>query len=170
MQKRKIISHLAKNREDIVSLVQHRGKNLNFNKKIPSELFELFNQEVVEKIKGYIMMPIPPAHKIAKLTTKRLHQSMSYQKQTLNIFIKRLDNKIWLAKNYPKITKAIVSAIYLAYFHENSHVIREKNPTGSIICLDELKLPKGIIVNVLEERVELDELLAYDYVNILVEF
>jgi Transcriptional antiterminator len=49
-KRRKIISRLAKNREDIVSLVQHRGKNLNFNEKISSELFELFNQEVVEKI------------------------------------------------------------------------------------------------------------------------
>jgi Alpha-mannosidase len=150
---------------------------------------------------GHIMMPTPLAqelgenvftfgihieneqfneHKIAKLTTKRLHQSMSYQKQTLNVFIKRLDNKIWPAKNYPKVakafsavelsTKAIVSAIYPAYFHENAYVIRVKNPTGAIIGFDELELPKGIIVNALEEQVELGELPAYDYVNILVEF
>ncbi|MDO2192208.1 hypothetical protein Q2442_25680, partial [Escherichia coli] len=65
--------------------------------------------------------------------------SLSYQKQKLNVFIHRIDNKIWPLQNELDVLRKfslielyedlIVSSFYSSYFHEQGFVLRLANPT-----------------------------------------
>ncbi|MGY3766122.1 glycoside hydrolase family 38 N-terminal domain-containing protein [Vagococcus vulneris] len=149
---------------------------------------------------GHVMMPTPLAQelgehqysfaiqvgkgrldqfKVAKTTQKRLSQSVSYQKQSLNLFINRLDNKIWPLQHSKRVPTelsllelpkdVIVSAIYPAYSEENSYVIRLANPTKETVELTDRVTLKGKIVNALEEDVgQVNNIKPFDYVSLLI--
>ncbi|HAR1092203.1 TPA: alpha-mannosidase, partial [Enterococcus faecium] len=103
--------------------------------------------------------------KVAKQAEKRLEQSISYQKQKLNVFIHRLDNKIWPLQNELDVPRKfslielpedlIVSSIYPSYFHEQGFVLRLANPTEQEKIVPEAILSLGTVVNALENKQEL---------------
>lgn len=150
---------------------------------------------------GHIMMPTPLAqeigerkftfaveivegtldqHAIAKTAIARLTPSISYQKQELNKFINRLDNKIWPLQ-YPAKPQAtfslleitdqmLVSAIYPAYSEVGSYVVRLANPTDEPMKLPEELLQKGRVVNALEQEITMQsEIAPFDYVTLLIK-
>ncbi|OIK85199.1 alpha-mannosidase [Oenococcus oeni] len=110
---------------------------------------------------GHVMIPTPLAEELGKnkfdfafelkaesfnmtrtnqLTQKWLDPSISYQKQSLNLFINRLDNKIWETEENPVIPKELsllkldpklnVSAIYPAYSDGKTYLVRIQNMTN----------------------------------------
>lgn len=148
---------------------------------------------------GHIMMPTPLAQdlgkiefnfgfivetndleeqKIAKIAYDRLHQNISYQKQTLNKFINRLDNKIWATDNCEKLEKEfsllkvdnelIISSIYPSYFSDGKYIVRISNPTKDIIELNNKLSKEFIVVNGIEQKMESQELIIepYDYISL----
>lgn len=148
---------------------------------------------------GHIMMPTPLAqeigehqytfairvtadklnqYEVAKIAQERMTQSISYQKQFLNVFIHRLDNKIWplqYSKKMPveqsvlKISSEfLVSAIYPSYTKDDKYVLRLANPTNRTVNLSKEILDLGKVVNAIEEDVSLDRIAPYDYVSILI--
>ncbi|BAQ57180.1 glycoside hydrolase family 38 C-terminal domain-containing protein [Lactobacillus acetotolerans] len=98
------------------------------------------------------------------LTNNWLRQSVSYQLQTLNVFINRLDNKIWdtnINHSIPKEDSILdlpaninVSALYPSYDDTNSYIIRIQNMTDHEIKLPKKLYENGEIVNALEEKVK----------------
>ncbi|HCC1556047.1 TPA: alpha-mannosidase [Enterococcus faecium] len=116
--------------------------------------------------------------KVAKQAEKRLEQSISYQKQKLNVFIHRLDNKIWPLQNELDVPRKfslielpedlIVSSIYPSYFHEQGFVLRLANPTEQEKIVPEAILSLGTVVNALENKQELTTIPPYDYLSILI--
>lgn len=150
---------------------------------------------------GHIMMPTPLAQElgkhsftfavqlqtgnldqmeIAKIAHKRLTPAISYQKQELNKFINRLDNKIWPLQ-YPAKLKTefsllelpeslLLSAIYPAYSDDEAYIVRFANPTDKPVKLPETVLKKGKLVNALEKEITLvTEIAPFDYVSMLID-
>lgn len=148
---------------------------------------------------GHVMMPTPLAqetgkHHIAfeialknefdeyetyKHSLERLSQSISYQRQILNKFINRIDNKVWpFQKEKNKLKrqfslfklpeKLIVSAIYPSYFEENKMVIRLSNPSSKLLDLKDMHLENFEVVNAIEEVQDISELKIhpYDYLTL----
>ncbi|GAQ01101.1 glycosyl hydrolase family 38 protein [Companilactobacillus farciminis] len=147
---------------------------------------------------GHIMMPTPLAEElglnefefaidyssepfsestIGHLTYKWLSQSISYQKQQLNLFIHRLDNKIWDTDDNPTIpmkysmmdigNEYIVSAIYASYDDSDSYIVRLSNPTSKKISIDLHQFKDGQIVDALENPIENHEFIdPYDLTSI----
>ncbi|MDN6640511.1 MAG: alpha-mannosidase [Tetragenococcus sp.] len=150
---------------------------------------------------GHIMMPTPLAQEtgkreftfalqikegaldykaIAQMANKRLTPSISYQRQTLNLFINRLDNKIWpqenqlsLGKEYSAFqleTELVVSAVYPSYTKSNAFVLRLANPTENKAKLPSEFMQEHKMINAVEEEVEREEIIyPFDYVSYLVE-
>lgn len=100
--------------------------------------------------------------------TERLHKwlapSISYQIQKYNLFVNRLDNKIWdieFPSNLPSISNeesyldlnvpCEVSALYPAYTVKNALVLRLSNMTDKVIDVSDLKDQGYILTNALEE-------------------
>ncbi|MBS7576708.1 MULTISPECIES: alpha-mannosidase [unclassified Enterococcus] len=116
--------------------------------------------------------------KVAQQAENRLQQSISYQKQSLNVFINRLDNKIWPLQEKLTIPEEfsllelpenlIISAIYPSYFHDTGFVIRFANPTGKEQLMPEAVLKLGTVVNAVEEVQNQISILPYDYLSILI--
>lgn len=147
---------------------------------------------------GHIMMPTPLAQEIgtnefsfairmdsgdfkesktAHISQDWVTPSVTYQSQVLNVFINRLDNKIWPLKNPEKPERyssrlnvpedLLVSAAYPAYRDEDSFIIRLANPTASKISIDSSLLNQAEIVNALEEPMEkTNSILPYDYITL----
>ncbi|WP_242596423.1 hypothetical protein [Enterococcus ureasiticus] len=147
---------------------------------------------------GHIMMPTPLAQelgenewtfafkistgtfdemKTAKYAYERLTPSISYQKQALNVFINRLDNKIWpleekidLEKEFSMLglpRELLVSAIYPSYRKKDAFVVRLANPTKKSVTIDKKILTDVKIVNALEEEiVYTEEIQPYDYITL----
>ncbi|MFT9214217.1 alpha-mannosidase [Liquorilactobacillus ghanensis] len=104
-------------------------------------------------------------NELAKEIDKWLTPSISYQKQSLNLFINRLDNKIWdveFRDELPRLNTSqgflnldlpvVVSAIYPAYTIKNAYVIRLANFSNQkIIDVSELKSQGYQVANALEE-------------------
>lgn len=116
-------------------------------------------------------------NRISHLTNQWLSQSVSYQKQKLNLFIHRLDNKIWDTDDNPTIPreyslmeldeKYLVSAIYPSYDDGNSYIIRLANPTNEKIVIDLKKFNNGQVVDALENPIENHEYIdPYDLISI----
>ncbi|MFT4244916.1 MAG: glycoside hydrolase family 38 C-terminal domain-containing protein [Micrococcaceae bacterium] len=150
---------------------------------------------------GHIMMPTPLAQEIgkheytfafravdkslnqqlvAKTAYTRLTPSISYQRQMLNVFINRLDNKIWPLQNKLSVpeeisllniaTDALVSAIYPVYFHKNHLVLRLANPTDNLIKVPKELIKRGLIVDALEnEKPKISEIPPFDYISVLID-
>lgn len=135
---------------------------------------------------GHVMMETPLAEEIGEnkfvfalafkedafseqQVSQQIHRwlspSVSYQLQKLNLFINRLDNKIWEAEYKPTlpatcsvidIGSLLVSAVYPAYSDDDKFVVRIQNPTDEEIKIPKTLLKRGVVVNALEEPVEFD--------------
>lgn len=116
--------------------------------------------------------------KVAKLSESRLDQSISYQKQNLNVFIQRIDNKIWPLQNELTIPtefslvefpeELLVSAIYPSYFNEGYYVVRFANPTAKEVILPKEILEMGDVVNAIERKQASTTIQPYDYLSLLI--
>ncbi|WP_125762453.1 alpha-mannosidase [Companilactobacillus hulinensis] len=147
---------------------------------------------------GHIMMPTPLAQELGenvfkfafkfeneafseskaiKETRSWLTPSISYQTQKLNMFIHRLDNKIWETENNPKLDDTIslldlddnldVSAIYRAYSDTNSYIVRIQNPTSERINLSKELIDKSSTVDALENPIsDVDSIDPYNMVTL----
>ena len=147
---------------------------------------------------GHIMMPTPLAQETginefsfglyapsnAELAENRLTKvisdwyapSVSYQMQKYNLFVNRLDNKLWDIEFSPKLTKieqteswlnikqnVEVSALYPAYTIKNNLILRLSNPTAEVVDVSYLKDAGFTVVNGLEEIIDQDYQIApYD--------
>jgi len=150
---------------------------------------------------GHIMMPTPLAQEvgereftfalkiadgspdykeITQTIDRRLTPSISYQKQILNLFIHRLDNKIWSQENQLTLQKEYsafqletdlsVSAIYPSYTKPDAFVLRLANPTENKIELPSEFMQEHKMVNAVEEAVERKNIIPpFDYASYLVE-
>ena len=149
---------------------------------------------------GHIMMPTPLAQEVgehvvsfgisvdagdvdeyavAQATRARRSPSVSYQKQQLNLFIHRLDNKIWPAQFPPALAREfsalkipgdlLVAALGPSLTHADALTVRLANPSGSAVPLPEGFLPGSVAVNAVEDEVaRLDAVPAYGYATFLV--
>ena len=152
---------------------------------------------------GHIMMPTPLAQETginefsfglyapsnAELAENRLTKvisdwyapSVSYQMQKYNLFVNRLDNKLWDIEFSPKLTKieqteswlnikqnVEVSALYPAYTIKNNLVLRLSNPTAEAVDVSYLKDAGFTVVNGLEEIIDQDYQIApYDMLTLI---
>lgn len=151
---------------------------------------------------GHIMMPTPLAEEkglnefkfamkfentsfsedsVSRLTFNWLNQSISYQMQKLNLFINRLDNKIWETDDDPQIPaeysllslndKYLVSAVYPSYSDSKSFIIRLQNPTKNEIKIAKDDFKDDQIVNALEEPLNnVNSIKPYDLISIKCKF
>lgn len=152
---------------------------------------------------GHIMMPTPLAQETginefsfglyapsnAELAENRLTKvisdwyapSVSYQMQKYNLFVNRLDNKLWDIEFSPKLTKieqteswlnikqnVEVSALYPAYTIKNNLILRLSNPTAEVVDVSYLKDAGFTVVNGLEEIIDQDYQIApYDMLTLI---
>ncbi|ARK35405.1 alpha-mannosidase [Lactiplantibacillus plantarum] len=123
-------------------------------------------------------------NKLAIIAEKWLAPDVSYQLQKLNLFVNRLDNKIWDVEfddSLPTISECesflkldphvTISALYPAYTVPNSFVIRLANESGVVADLTPLLKQHFIQVNALEEAQPCSEQLViqpYDMVTLLI--
>lgn len=151
---------------------------------------------------GHVMMPTPLAEeqglnefdfafefKDQKFDQERnnrlihlwLDQSVSYQSQQLNLFINRLDNKIWTTEDQPIIPDSLsilelsrkvnVAALYPSYSDERSLIIRIQNITDSKLNIPSELMSQGSIVDALEKPLENDGSIgAYDLISIKIPY
>lgn len=147
---------------------------------------------------GHIMMPTPMAQELGKnhfsfairvskglfnesetaeISHSRLSPSLSYQLQSLNYFIHRLDNKIWLTKTAIHTNpdesllhvpnELLVSAVYPSYKDDQAFIVRLANPTVNEVSIDSSLLKQSTIVNAIEEPLtETSVILPYNYVSL----
>ncbi|MBM6953216.1 alpha-mannosidase [Enorma phocaeensis] len=112
--------------------------------------------------------------RVAKLAEERLVPTVSYQRQNLNLFINRLDNKIW-PQQFPVERPrelslldlgedCIVSAIMPSLYDKRSFVVRLVNPTAKEATVPAYLLEHAERVNALEDAVEAGETIeAYGF-------
>lgn len=104
---------------------------------------------------------------IAASVYKWLSPSISYQMQKYNLFVNRLDNKIWdieFPENLPKIANqqswlnldlpCEVSAIYPAYSIKDHYVLRLSNMSDKEVSVESLRKLGYIQTNALEDTVK----------------
>lgn len=152
---------------------------------------------------GHIMMPTPMAQEqglneftfglyatssqpvteesLSKQLTKWYSPSVSYQLQKYNLFVNRLDNKLWdieFAPDLPKLARTQswlnlkpdleVAALYPAYTVKDNLVLRLSNLTGETQDASYLKDEGFIVVNGLEETIAQDYQVApYDLITLI---
>lgn len=148
---------------------------------------------------GHVMMPTPLAQEIGEhcvifgieefvgafdeqLVATRAHDRLSpnlaYQKQRLNLFIRRLDNKIWPAQDIEAIPSdlsvldvprgLIVSALAPSRTIPHAYIVRLANPSEKSVEIPEALLRSARCVNALEEPIEKQMFIApYDYLTLL---
>ncbi|MDK9850655.1 alpha-mannosidase, partial [Staphylococcus equorum] len=113
----------------------------------------------------------------AEISHSRLSPSLSYQLQSLNYFIHRLDNKIWLTKTAIHTNpdesllhvpnELLVSAVYPSYKDDQAFIVRLANPTVNEVSIDSSLLKQSTIVNAIEEPLtETSVILPYNYVSL----
>jgi alpha-mannosidase len=114
---------------------------------------------------GILSEKVSDPNNLAKKADRWFSPSISYQKQNLNLFVNRLDNKIWDIEfdEHLNELKTIfsglsidlpvsVSAIYPAYTVKNAYVIRLSNfSENSAVNVRELKAQGYQVANALEE-------------------
>lgn len=104
---------------------------------------------------------------IARSVNEWLSPSVSYQMQKYNLFVNRLDNKIWdieFPDNLPEITDqeswlnldlpCEVSAIYPAYSVKDHYVLRLSNMSDKEVAVDQLRDQGYIQTNALEDTTD----------------
>ncbi|SYW03794.1 conserved protein of unknown function [Oenococcus oeni] len=117
---------------------------------------------------------------VAKIQEKINFQAMSYQIQSKNLFLNRLDNKLQddlvpiagLPTQFNLIdlpNGLFVSACYPSYFGNNATILRLFNPSKLAVAF---KLPSGAqAVNALEDSREYHGIIAaYDLLSIKIQF
>lgn len=112
-----------------------------------------------------------------------LAPSVSYQIQNYNLFVNRLDNKIWdieFPENLPKLSRIAsyldlqlnpnleVSALYPSYTIDRGYVLRLANETDQTIDISALESAGYILANALEEKIAgAYEVGPYDMVSLI---
>lgn len=155
---------------------------------------------------GHIMMPTPMAQEkginefrfgiyatcsqpitedqLMHQLTKWYSPSVSYQMQKYNLFVNRLDNKLWdieFAPNLPRLKRneswlnlkqdVEVAALYPAYTNKKSFVLRLANLTGNTKDVSYLKNDNFIVVNGLEETIQQNyQISPYDMITLIRQF
>ncbi|MCV3327782.1 alpha-mannosidase [Pediococcus ethanolidurans] len=115
-------------------------------------------------------------HETSMLMHRWLSPSISYQMQKLNLFINRLDNKIWPTEDNPiipdsfsllEIQDLLVAAVYPSYLDADAYIVRIQNPTKQVVKIPEDLLGKADVVNALEEPVQSDGTIGkYDMITL----
>lgn len=148
---------------------------------------------------GHVMIPTPKAEllnqtfnyhfdilistkcteqQVAEVQEELLFRPISYQRQNLNLFLNRLDNKLQDSlvsptemplqfSAYSELFAGTISACYPAYFTKNAFVIRVQNTTvHEVIC----PIKNGQrVVNAIEEPIQYNgKIPAYDAITILI--
>lgn len=152
---------------------------------------------------GHIMMPTPMAQEkginefsfgiyatssqpvtedlLMRQLIKWYSPSVSYQMQQYNLFVNRLDNKLWdieFAPNLPQLKRneswlnlepdVEVAALYPAYTNKKSFILRLANLTGNIKEVSYLKNDGFIVVNGLEESIpQIYRIDPYDMITLI---
>ncbi len=117
---------------------------------------------------------------IAQAAHARLAPSVSYQRQTLNLFIRRLDNKIWPAQrplDLPLSFSAfdipeglLVSCVMPSLTRKDYALVRFENPSSNDVPIQrEGILAQAIQTDALEDELPSTECIpAYGFVSMLV--
>ncbi|WEV37645.1 alpha-mannosidase [Lactobacillus sp. ESL0677] len=152
---------------------------------------------------GHIMMPTPMAQelgenefnfgiyapskkdtseeRLTEIIRKWYSTAVSYQKQEYNLFVNRLDNKLWdieFDKNLSKLKlneswlnikdNLEVSALYASYTAKDNLVLRLSNLTNQTVDVSYLKEQGFRVVNGLEEAIKQDfSVPPYDMLTIM---
>ncbi|MBO0451503.1 glycoside hydrolase family 38 C-terminal domain-containing protein [Candidatus Enterococcus murrayae] len=157
--------------------------------------------------KGHIMMETPLAQQLGQdirfdfdlridasvLPVEKLHHwknqllqpSVSYQKQALNYFVQRIDNKIQTfetklslqEKEYSLLdfgeTELFISSLHRSYYDSSAFIVRFENPTANEIQLPVRELfigNKVLRINAVEEPLEYTEIVdPYSVVTFLIK-
>lgn len=121
-------------------------------------------------------------NQVANDAEKYLAPSISYQNQRYNLFVNRLDNKIWdveFPDNLQAITNEesflnvdtnglVVSALYPAYTVQEAYILRLSNQSFKSVDVSTLKDEGYMVVNALEETIEQNYTVQpYDMVTLL---
>ena len=149
---------------------------------------------------GHVMMPTPLAEElgkheatfeiigaasvldeeeIAKATLARQVPSVSYQRQDLNLFIHRLDNKIWRQQVPPMLKSSfsalelphdlMVSALTPSLTRKDALVVRFMNPTSNVVAFEPDFLSNAQAVNAIEDPVKTrDTVPPYGFASFLI--
>lgn len=119
---------------------------------------------------------------IARDVEKWLMPSVSYQRQRYNLFVNRLDNKIWDVEfdtKLPQVEKEVemlkliddsyvVSAIYPAYTVKDAVIIRLSNPSAKTVDISKLESEGYLVVNALEEKIAQEFIIdSYDMITLM---
>lgn len=110
-----------------------------------------------------VQTEVPNKEELSQSINKFFDASISYQKQTLNLFINRLDNKIWSTEIVADIPRElslltlpeelIVSSIAPSK-DDDSYLVRILNPTDETIEVPAEAFADFTEVDILEEKVE----------------
>ncbi|MGG5372584.1 alpha-mannosidase [Enterococcus sp. AZ196] len=157
--------------------------------------------------KGHIMMETPLAQQLGQdirfdfdlridasvLPVEKLHHwknqllqpSVSYQKQALNYFVQRIDNKIQTfetklslqEKEYSLLdfgeTELFISSLHRSYYDSSAFIVRFENPTANKLQLPVRELfigNKVLRINAVEEPLEYTEIVdPYSVVTFLIK-
>lgn len=121
-------------------------------------------------------------NEVANDAERFLEPSISYQNQRFNLFVNRLDNKIWdieFSDKLPKLSRTqsflkielnglVVSALYPSYTVKNAHILRLSNQGNNKVDISHLQKEGYLVVNALEETVEQNYMVdAYDMITLL---
>lgn len=150
----------------------------------PTPLAEELGQNVFEF--GLVTTEHFEENELAVTAEKWLAPNISYQLQQLDLFVNRLDNKIWnieFADDLPEISQeeafltydpqVVISALYPAYTIKDAIVLRLANESDEVQDLTSLLEDGFILTNALEEtKVVGDQLLVqpYEMVTLLKKF
>ena len=115
-----------------------------------------------------------------QLIQKWLNPSVFYQKQKTNMFMNRLDNKIWsenTSRKIPFILSAIklnsdldVSAVYPSYSDPKFFIIRLQNLTSKSVYLPESLMRRAIVIDALEKPLkEIKKIGPYDFLSLKIK-
>jgi len=141
-------------------LAQERGKNeFDFAFKLTTDKFSSSENNI--------------------LTREWLSPDVSYQNQSLNVFINRLDNKIWETENTPEIPTKLeilsisrelnVSALYPAYSSSDEYILRLQNLSSIQQEISNELLAKSQVVNALEEPITQTSIKPYDLLSLKIK-
>lgn len=144
---------------------------------IPTPKAELFNQTLNYHFDVLIGAKCTE-QQVAEVQEELLFRPISYQRQNLNLFLNRLDNKLQDSlvsptemplkfSAYSELSVGTISACYPAYFTKNAFVIRIQNTTAHEVTWP-IKAGQTV-VNAIEEPIQYNgKIPAYDAITILI--
>lgn len=116
-----------------------------------------------------------------KLVNRYLNQNVDYQLQNLNLFVNRLDNKIWdseITFDLPKRFELLnldfdmnIAAIYPSFTCDDAFVVRLQNPTGDEIPIDDQLIQRATFIDVSEQEVAATKVISsFDTVSLMFNY